>query len=157
MRSTWFGIFTLLATNAIAYWCSQYVFLRFIAASPPLLPFIEAVPEYVSWAGLFLWFLVLAFVACTLPLATIMVLLRRSRLSFTSRAVFVTAFATALAYESWSQYDLAQFDEMWRFGFFNLFRVAFIVAFLSAVGPMWRWSAGLTFRSRADRPQAAGR
>ena len=157
MRSTWYRIIALLVAVAISYWSSQYAFFLFIGASPPLSPFIESVPQYVSWVGLFLWFLILAFVACALPLAIAMFLLRWGNLVFASRTVFVTAFATTLVYELWSQYYLAQFDEMWRFGFYNLFRLAFVVAFLSAVVPMWRWSAGLTFRSRADRPQAAGR
>ena len=134
---------------------SHYPFYYLIANSPSLVPFAESVPAYLFWFGIFVWFLLLAYVACAIPLAVALFLLRYIRPALTVRAVFLGALVTTVVLELWKQYSLAQYAEEWRLSISTTFRFALVVAFLSATRLMWHWGAGLTRRSRADAPQAA--
>jgi hypothetical protein len=157
MRHAWLRTCVLLIATGAAYWLSHYPFYYLIANSPSLVPFSESVPVYVFWFGIFVWFLLLAYVACAVPLAVTIFLLRYVKPVPTTRAVFLAALIGAIVLELWKQYSLAEYEEVWRLSISTTFRFALVVGFLSAARLMWRWGAGLTRRSRADRPQAAVR
>src|SRR5437660_1788336 len=96
MRSRPLGGFVVFVVVAVAFYCSDYVFYNFLTASPSFSPFAEVATGYTFRIVLFLYFLVLAFIASVLPLAVAAYSLQRMALAITVRYPFVAAFAISV-------------------------------------------------------------
>lgn len=121
----------IFAASGASYWLLEWAYRHLLAVSPKVTPIVTKFPPEAMYIVLLVWFLLIAVPPCLGALA-LAFLLRRGGGSVALATGIALTMVPVILIESWNQFALREYDDVWRVSIFNTLRFAFFLEFIVA-------------------------
>jgi len=129
-RRNW-NVPLIFAASGASYWLLEWGYRHLIAISPAVSPIVTKFPPEAMYVVLLVWFLLIAVPPC-LGAFAIAFLLQRGRSSIALGIAIALTVIPVILIESWNQFALRGYDDVWRISILNTLRFAFLLEFILA-------------------------
>lgn len=121
----------IFAASGASYWLLEWGYRHLLAVSPKVTPIVTKFPPEAMYVVLLVWFFLFAVPLCIGALA-IAFMLQRGGGSVALATAIALAVVPVILIESWNQFALREYDDVWRVSIFNTLRFAFFLEFIVA-------------------------